>query len=128
MLYSITFAEFLHMSIFGNFPIFVVSGQVKCAVLIGTILFSFSFFFWGGISYLENTKYPLDKNCVSCSGHKVVWKLAYRGVKMVSFIQEQKIVMKVAYLSVSKLHTSFKGIKLSGKLPIFVLENWVCLK
>ena len=105
-------AEFLCKSVFGNFFIFAVSDGGKHAALIGTIrLF---------IGYLQNAKYPLDKNCVSCSGHKMVWKLAYRGVKMVSFIQEQKIVMKVAYLSVSKLHTSFKGIKLSGKLPILV--------
>ena len=76
-----------------------------------------SAFFTG---YPENTKYPPDKNCVSCSSHKIVRKLAYLGVKMMSLNQKHKTVMSVANLGVSKLHISFKGIKSSGKLPISV--------
>ena len=49
---------------FGDFRIWVVSDQGKCAVSIGTIrLF---------IRYPENAKYPPDRNGVSCSRHKIV--------------------------------------------------------
>ena len=74
---------------------FFFSDQGRPAALTSTIrLF---------IGYLENAKYPPDKNCVSCSRHKIVGKLAYLGVKMTSLVQEHKNVVKVAYLSVSEL-------------------------
>ena len=61
-----------------SFCIFVASGQGKHAALIGTIRFF--------IGYLENAKYPPDKNCMSHSSHKIVWKFAYLGVKMISLL------------------------------------------
>ena len=91
-------AEFLRKSIFGDFQIFVVSGQEKHAASIGIICF-----FKG---YPENAKYSPDKTCMSCSSHKIVWKLVYLGGKMMSLDQTHKIVMKVANLGVSKLHRS----------------------
>ena len=46
-------------------------------------------------------------------------------VEIMSPIQKHKLVIKVAYFSVSKLRISFKGIKSSGKLPISV--NILCI-
>ena len=87
--------EFLRESSYGDFQIFVVSCQGKHAASIGTIhVFK---------RYPENAKHPPDKNCASCSSHKIIRKLAYLGVKMASLNQKNKIVMKVANLSVSKL-------------------------
>ena len=80
------------------------------------------FFF---IGYPENAKCPPDKNCVSCSRHKISQKLAYLSVKMMLLIQEHKFVRKVADLSVWELHISFKGIGLSGKFPISVYQNCI---
>ena len=57
---------------------------------------------------------------LSRSSHNIVRKLAYLGAKMTSFDQKHKNVMKVANIGVSKLRISFKGIRLSGKLPISV--------
>ena len=108
-------AELLRKLIFHNFCIFVVSGQGKHAASIGTILFF--------IGYPANEKYPPNRNCICCSSHKIVWKLACLGVKMTSLDRKQnchescqspcakimylipwcKIVRKVAYLSVRKL-------------------------
>ena len=77
------------------------------------------------LGYPENTKYPFHKNCVSSSWYRIIWKLAYLGVKMTSFIQKHKLVVKVAYFGVAKFSISFKGIKSSGKLSISVNENHV---
>ena len=68
----------------------------------------------------ENAKYPPDENCLSCSSHKIMWKLVCLGVKMMSLDQKHKIIMKVANRSVSNLCISFKDIKSSGKLPVSV--------
>ena len=73
--------------------IFVASGQGKHASLTGTICFF--------IGYPENAKYLPAKNCVSHSSHKIVGKLAYLSVKMVSLYQKHKIVVKVANIGVS---------------------------
>ena len=70
------------------FLIFVVSGQGKRAALIGTICFF--------IGYLGNAKYPPNKNCVSCSSHRVVLKLAYLNVKITLLDQKRKVIVKVA--------------------------------
>ena len=70
------------------------------------------------IGYQENEKYSPDKNCVFCSSHKIILKLAYHAVKMTSLDKKHKIVMKVASLGVSKLRISFTDVKSSGKLPI----------
>ena len=40
------------------------------------------------------------KNCVSCSRGKIVWKVAYLGVKLTSLGQKHNIVRKVNYLGV----------------------------
>ena len=117
-LHDLAIAECLLKSIFSDFLIFAVADQGKHAASIGAICLF--------IGYLENAKHPPNKNCVSCSKHKIVWKLF--GVKMMSHFQKHKIVMKVAYLDVSKFHISFKGIKSSGKLPILVKENCVSLE
>ena len=108
-------AEFLCKLIFGDFQIFVVSGQGKCAASIGTTTSHFVF-----IEYPEIAKCPPDKNGVSCSRHKLVRKLAYLGVKMSSLYQKDKIITRVANINVSKLRISLKDIKSSGKLPFFV--------
>ena len=63
------------------------------------------------IENMVNAKHSPDKNCASCSRHKIVWKLAYLNVEMTSLVQEHKNVKKVAYLGVSKLRISFKSIK-----------------
>ena len=63
------------------------------------------------IAYPENAKYPHEKNCVPCSSHKIVWKLAYLCVKMTSLYQRYKLVMKITNLGVSKLLISVKDIK-----------------
>ena len=72
------------------------------------------------IGYLEDAKYPPDKYYISCSRHKILWKLAYLSVKMTSLDQKHKIIINFANFGVSKLHISFQDIKLSGKLPILV--------
>ena len=41
--------------------------------------------------YPENAKYPPDKNCESCSRHKIIWKLAHLSIKMTSLIQNTKL-------------------------------------
>ena len=106
---------FLRLSILGNFQIFLVPDQGKCAALIDTISVSscccFCFFMW----YQEKAKYLPDKNCISCSRHKIVLRLAYFGVKMTSLFQEHKTVRKAAYLGKLELCISFKDIKSSGK-------------
>ena len=89
---------------------------------------SFFLCFLGVIEYPKNAKYPRGQNCVSCSSHKIVWKHAYLSVKMMSLDQKQKIVIEVANLSVLDSHILFKDIKLTGKLPISVKENWVSFK
>ena len=91
---------------------FVASGQGKHAASIDNICFF--------IGYLENAKYPSNKNCVSCLSHKITEKLANLGVKMTLLDQKDKIVMKVANIGVSKLCLSLKDIKSSGELPILV--------
>ena len=91
-------AEFLRKSVFGDFQIFVASGQGKRATLIGTIHFF--------IGYLEDAKFLPNKNFnKSRSSHKIVRKLAYLGVEMMSLHQKHKIVIKVANISVTKLCT-----------------------
>ena len=101
-----------------GFLLFVAKESMLCLLVL-------SFFF---IGYSENAKHPPDKNWVSCSSHKIVWKHAYLSVKMMSLDQKQKIVIEVANLSVLDSHILFKDIKLSGKLPISVKENWVSFK
>ena len=64
----------------GDFQFFVVSDQGKHTALISTI-----HFFTG---YMENAKYPPDKNCVSCSRHKIIWKLAYLRVRKLCILFE----------------------------------------
>ena len=81
------------------------------------MLITTSHFFKG---YLESAKYPLNKNYVSCSSRKIIVRLAYLSVKIMSLNEKHKIVMKVASLSVSVLRISFKEIKSSGKLPVLV--------
>ena len=68
---------------------FVVSDLKKHAASIGTNQFF--------IGYLENAKYPPNKNCIPCSRNKIVWKLAYLSEKITSLIKKHKIVRKVAY-------------------------------
>ena len=102
----------MRKSSFGDFLIFVVSGQEKCAVLISIIHYF--------LGYPEITKYLLNKSCLSCLSHKIVGKLAYLGVKMMSHNQKDKIIMKVASIGVSKLRIWLKDIKSPGKLPILV--------
>ena len=41
---------------------------------------------------MDNAKYPPDKNCTSCSRHKIVWKLAYLRVKMTSLVLKHNII------------------------------------
>ena len=71
-------------------------------------------FFVFFVGYPENAKYPPDKNCVSCSRHKIVWKLVHLGVKMTSLVQKHKSVMKHVNFGVSKLHISFRKIAYLG--------------
>ena len=52
------------------------------------------------IGYPENAKYPPDNNCISCSRHKIVWKLAYLGVEITLLILKHKIVRKVSFFGV----------------------------
>ena len=47
-----------------------------------------------------------DKNGVSSSRHKIVWELAYLGVKMTSLVQKHKVDMNDAYIGVRKLRKS----------------------
>lgn len=106
-----TIANHRHHAIFvskflGDFQIFVPFGQGMHAALIC--------FSPQGIR--KNIKYPLDK---------FFKNLAHLGVKMTSLNQKHKIIMEVANISVSKLHTSLEDIKLSGKLAISVEENCV---
>ena len=65
-------AEFVGKSISSDFQIFDVFDQSKHDVTIGTI------------HSLKGTpkkaKYPPNKNCVTYSRHKIVWKVAYLGV------------------------------------------------
>ena len=92
----VVIATFLHESIFGNLQISVVFWPGKaCCVDVNIHVF---------IGYPENAKYPPDKNCVSSSSHKIVWKLGCLSVKVMSLNQKHKIVRKVAYLGVRKLH------------------------
>ena len=56
--HTVAVAEVLRKSIFGDFLIFVVSGQGKRAESTGTIRFF--------IEYPDNAKYSTDENCVSC--------------------------------------------------------------
>ena len=84
--------EFLRKSLSGDYWIFVVSDQGKDAASTGII--------WIFIRYPENAKYSPNKNCMSCSRQKIVWKLAYLRVKMTSLIQKRIIIKKVAYYSV----------------------------
>ena len=70
--------------------IFVVFDQGNHAALFDTIR---SFIF---IQYPENAKYPPDKNCMPCSRHKIMWKLAYLIVKMTSLIQKLEIVRTIS--------------------------------
>ena len=53
---------------------------------------------------------------------KIIWKLAYLGLKMTLLNQKHKIIMKVTDLGVSKLRILFKDIKSSEKLPISVFR------
>ena len=48
------------------------------------------------IGYQENAKYILDKNCLSCSRHKIVCKLSFLNVKMTQLVKKYKTVMNVA--------------------------------
>ena len=114
----VTITEFLHKSIFGNLCIFVAYGQGNWAASNGITCFFF-------IQNPQNAIYPCDKNCLSCSCHKIVWKLAYLSVKMMPLNQKDKIVMKVANLGVSKLCILFKDIKSSGKLHILKIAQVV---
>ena len=97
------------------FQIFSVSSQGKHAAWIHTIHFF--------IEYSQNAKHPPDKKYVSCSSRKIVRKLAYLAVKMTSLDLKLQIVMKVPNLRVSKLHISFRDIKLSEKFPILEEGN-----
>ena len=60
--------EFLRKFMFGNFQIFVVSDQGKCALSIGTIPFF--------IGYMENAKCQPNQNCVACSNIKLCGNLS----------------------------------------------------
>ena len=85
-------AEFVGKSISSDFQIFDVFDQSKHDVTIGTI------------HSLKGTpkkaKYPPNKNCISCSKQKNVWKLVYFGVKMKSLVQKHRIIRDIAYLGV----------------------------
>ena len=116
MLYIIAITEVLSSSIFGDFLIFVVSGQGMRAALIGTIHFF--------IGYPENVKYPPNKNCLSCSSHKIIRKRVYLSVKMTSLDQKHKTVMKVACLGVSQLCISFKYIKIIRKVAYLIVRKY----
>ena len=108
----VTMVEFLCMSIFGDFQIFVVTCQEKCAALMCTIVFF--------LGYPENVKYPPCQNCISCSSQNHLETCIYLGVKMTSLDQKHKIVMKVANLGISKSRIPFSDIKLLGKLSILM--------
>ena len=72
----------------------------------------------------------LTKNCISCSSHKIIWKLAYLYAKM-WLDQKHKIVMKLVNLGVSKLCVSLKDISSSRKLPVKVVclvERYIIIK
>ena len=98
------------------FPDFVVvSDKGKHATLFGTICLF--------IGYPVNAKYLPNRKFVSCLRCKLDWKRAYLIENMMSLIQKHKNTVKVACLSVSKLHILFKSVKLSGKLSILVQEN-----
>ena len=99
-------AKCLRKSILGDLGNLFFSAQGKHAAYQG-VLFCFLY----RVPGIEI--YPPDKNCVSYASHKIVWKLAYLDVKMMSFDQKHKPVIKVANLGVTKLCTSFKGIKSS---------------
>ena len=99
------FSQFLAISLF---LFFLAKESMLCRLVL--------FFFF--IGYQENAKYPPNKSCVSCSSHKIIWKLVYLGIEMTSLDQKHNIVRKVANLCVSKLCISFKDIKSSGELPI----------
>ena len=70
------------------------------------------------LGYPENAKYLPNKNCISCSNHKIMSKLAYLSVEMMSLDQKHKNHHESCSICVPKLRLSFKGIKSSGKLPI----------
>ena len=59
------------------------------------------------ISFQKGTKkmqniHPI-KMYIKMSRHKIIWKLAYLDVEMMSLLQKHKIIRKVAYLGVRKL-------------------------
>ena len=56
----------------------------------------YPFFYHLFTGYPENAKYPPDNNCISCSRHKIVWKLAYLGVRITLLFLKHKIVRKVS--------------------------------
>ena len=88
-------AEILRKLILGNFQTFVLSGQDEHAASIGTIHFCF---------YREP-----NKNCIILFKSQNYQKICLSRCKMTS-LDQNKIVMKIANLRVSKLRISFKGI------------------
>ena len=74
----------------GDFLIFVVSEQGKCAAWVGTIQFCLLV---SGTQNMQNI-HPIR---IACSRHKIVWNL---GVKMMSPVQRHKIIRKIANLGV----------------------------
>ena len=76
---------------------------------------------------MENAKYAPDKNCVSCSRHKITWKLACLCVEKTSLIQKQKPSGKLPILVYENFVSHSKTL-LSGMLPLLRLENFMSLK
>ena len=79
--YMAAVKEFLCVAL-GDLQIFVVSGLGKRALSVGTVCFF--------LGYLGTAKCPPEKNCVFCSSHEIVGKLAYLSVKMMSLDQKHK--------------------------------------
>ena len=99
-------ADFLRKSNFADLWLLIVSKQGDRAASIGTIPVLFvCLFVCLFLGYTGKAKYLLDRNCASCSRHKIVWKFACLGRKMTPFVQKHK--------------------KSSRKLPISVYENCV---
>ena len=72
------------MAIF-EFLFFLTMESVMCRLVL-----SRSFYILFCRVPRENVKYPTDKNCISCSRHKIVWKLVCLGVKMTSLVHKHK--------------------------------------
>ena len=70
----------------------------------------------------NDTKYPPYKSCIyiSCSRHKIVWKLAYLSVRMMSLIQKQTI-RKVSFFQCMKTVYLIQRHEI-GKLPVSLLS------